>query len=167
MKSAKKIIYVLVIIVAILAISVSANDQYSTKNDPLVSFSYVNDVLGPKIMAEVLAKIESEYVKIGDVSNVSGGQYNVVTLNKDQTVMAKSVLEIIVVEGSANTVVTSDENIQAGKGINDVTAGNVLINGAALPVNHYLVAAKGDGRGFVVTSDSITVLIRGEYNITD
>ncbi len=161
-----KLTTIFVLILAALTLCVSADGVYSSHDDPLVSLSYVNDVLGPEIMAQVLTKIETEYVKISDISIASAGSYTYVTLRKGQTLMAKSCCEVIQLEGTATAVITSAANVAAGAGISDLTAGTVIINGALLPANHYMVIPKADGRGFVVTSDTATILVRGEYNIT-
>ena len=79
--------------------------------------------------------------------------------------MAKSCCEVIVLDGSATAVITSSVNVAAGAGISDLTAGGVVVNGNALPINHYLVIPKADGRGFVVSSDVANLLVRGEYHI--
>lgn len=161
-----RIISIFVLLLAVLTVCVSADGTYSTKNDPLVSLSYVNDVLGPEIMQKVLDKIGSDYVKTEDIGNITGGNYTAVTLNRGQTVMSRSCCEVVILDGSTTVIITSAENIRTGAGISDLTDGKVLVNGTVLPANHYLVIPKGDGRGFAVTSDNANILIRGEYNIT-
>ncbi len=156
---------VFLLILAALTLCVSADDVYSSQDDPLVSLSYVNDVLGPEIMAQVMAKVEAEYIKISDISVASAGSYTYVTLQKGQTLMAKACCEVVVLDGSATAVITSSVNVAAGAGIHDLTAGSVITNGSLLPLSHYLVIPKADGRGFAVTSDIANILVRGEYHI--
>lgn len=167
MKRMKKSVIVFLLIITTLTLGVSADAEYSTADDPLVSKSYVNDVLGPQIMAQVLEKIESEYVKLSDISSVAAGQYNVVTLSKNQTLMSKSVCELILLNGSATALITSSTNVQNGEGLIDMTDGAVVTNGTLIKNNHYIIIPKTDGRGLVVTSDNVTVLVRGEYVIAD
>ena len=166
MKQIKKTLAMFLIMLTVLNIGVSADENYSSQVDPLVTLSYVNDILGPQIMEQVLEKIENDYVKIENISAVNAGNYNAVVLNKNQTLTAKGICEIVILEGSATVLVTSSENIQAGNGINDLTNGTVLVNGTVYPVGHYTIIPKADGRGFYVTSSTAIVLIRGEYNIT-
>jgi hypothetical protein len=166
MKKIKKLIIVFLAMLAVLAVGVSADEAYSSVIDPLISLSYANDVLGPQIMEQVLEKIESEYVKKGDLASSQTGSYSIVTLKKNQTLTAKGICEVILLEGSATVLVTSSENIQQGNGINDLTEGTVLVNGTLYPINHYTIITKADGRGFFVTSSTAVVLIRGDYNIT-
>ncbi len=167
MKNLKKSVTVLILMLAVLTLGVSADEAYSSKNDPLVSLSYVNDVLGPQIMAEVLEKIESQYVKITDITDMSAGDYTLITLERGQTLMAKGICEMVLLSGSATAVVTSSANVEAGQGLVDITDGAVIVNGALVKVNHNVIIPKSDGRGIIVTSEGVSLLVRGEYTVAD
>ena len=166
MKKMRRMLPLLLLMLLLLPFVISADAEYSSADDPLVSLSYVNDVLAPEIVAQVMERVEAEYVKMSEISLASAGSYTVLTLTKGQTLMARSVCEVVVTDGTALTVVTSSANIAKGQGIVDLTAGNVAVNRTALPVNHYLVIPKADGRGFSVSSDTVSVLVRGDYYIT-
>lgn len=166
MKRFSKLTTVFVFMLAALTLCVSADGVYSSHDDPLVSLSYVNDILAPEIASQIMAKVEAEYVKISDISIASSGSYTYLSLSQGQTLMAGSCCEVILLDGVSAAVITSAANINAGAGLSDLTSGSVVKNGAAIPVNHYLVIPKGDGRGFTVTSDTANILVRGEYNIT-
>lgn len=167
MNRMKKSIIVFILILATLTLGVSADTEYSSADDPLVSKSYVNDVLGPQIMAQVLEKIEKEYVKLSDISNVSAGEYKVLTLSKNQTLMASGVCEIVILSGNATALITSSANVSNGEGLIDLTVGSVITNGSLIKTNSYVIIPKSDGRGFVVTSDSAVILARGSYVVAD
>lgn len=166
MKRFSRIFSSLVLVTVILTSFVSADNEYSSKDDPLVSLSYVNDVLTPEIVTAVMEKIEKEYVKISDLSSAAKGSYTEVIMEKGQTLMANSCCELILSIGECSSVVTSSNNIKDGVGIIDCTSGSVITNGKTIPSNHYLVIPKADGRGITVSSDTAVVLVRGEYNIT-
>ncbi len=155
-----------VLLLTALTLCVSADSAYSSVDDPLVSLSYVNDVLAPEIVDQVMAKVEAEYIKISDISSASAGAYTCVSLTNGQTLMADSCCEVILLDGVATVVVTAVTNVENGAGICDLTAGGVAVNGDVMPSVHYLVIPKADGRGFVVTSDTANILVRGEYHIT-
>lgn len=167
MKSLKKSALIFVLIITILTFGVSADEAYSSKNDPLVSLSYVNDVLGPQIMAQVLEKIESEYVKMSDITDMMSGELTLITLSKGDTLMSKGVCEIVLLSGNATTLITASSNIEAGQGLIDVTDGTVVTNGALIKANHKIIIPKADGRGIIVTGDAITLIVRGAYTIAD
>ena len=154
-----------IVLLIAMTLCVSADSTYSTHEDPLVSLSYVNNVLGPQIMEQVLAKIDAEYVKISEISVASAGSYTTLELTQGQTWMADSCCEVVLISGIATAVITSAANVEAGNGISDLTDGMVLVNGNLLPLNHYLIVPKSDGRGFTVTSETATILIRGEYHV--
>ena len=166
MKRFSKLSIIFALLLSVLTLGISADGVYTSENDPLVSLSYVNDVLGPEIMQKVLDKIDAEYVKISDVSSITAGAYTYLTLSKGQTLMASSSCELIVLNGITTVVVTSAANQNAGHGLSNLTDGSVLVNGSQIPANHYTVIPKGDGRGFIVTSDTANILVRGEHNIT-
>lgn len=167
MKNLKKSILVFVLMITVLAFGVSADEAYSSKNDPLVSLSYVNDVLGPQIMSQVLEKIESQYVKISDLTDMSAGDLTLITLSKGDTLMSKGVCEIVLLSGNATTLITASSNIEAGQGLVDVTDGTVVTNGSLIKANHKIIIPKADGRGIIVTGDSVSLLVRGAYTIAD
>ena len=150
-KSMMTKIYVLLIcvIVASLAIpSLAANP--GSEEDPLVSMSYVNDVLMPQIRSYVDTK----------AVEASGQAYEVVNLKKGQTVIGGQSTEFILRMGTANVVAT-----QKG-GLADVTAGTDLANGAGMPANHLLIVPFDDWRGITMQTDGI-VMIKGVYSITN
>jgi hypothetical protein len=154
------------VLLAALTLCVSADGAYSSVDDPLVSLSYVNDVLAPEIMGQIMERIEKEYVHINDISAMSAGNYSLVSLTKGQTLMADSCCEIVLLDGEATVVVTAVSNVESGVGISDLTVGSVAVNGELLLTNHYLVIPKADGRGLAATSDTANILVRGEYHIT-
>ena len=161
-----KLTVTFVVLLAALTLCVSADGVYSSVDDPLVSLSYVNDVLAPEIMEQIMTRIEKEYVKIEDVGSLAAGQYTPVSLTKGQTLLADACCEIILLDGVATAVVTAATNVENGVGLSDLTLGSVVTNGNVVLTNHYLVIPKADGRGFVVTSDTANILVRGEYHIT-
>ncbi len=163
MKNHTKISAALVLLLALTALCVSADTTYSSIDDPLVSLSYVNDVLGPQIAAKVLEMTEGRYLSADALPQADTG-YQYLTLKAGQTLMAGSVCEMIILDGAGKAVVTSAANINAGQGLSDLTSGTVITDGQTVTPNHYIVIPKNDGRG-VAFSSSSNILIRGEYNI--
>ena len=65
MKRFKKSLLSFLAVVAVLTLFVSADSSYSTAEDPLVSLSYVNNVLKPQIIKDVLNEVKSLYPNSG------------------------------------------------------------------------------------------------------
>lgn len=170
-------------VIPILATSSEGN--YDSANDPLVSLSYINEVLVPsydKKIAELTEKIDSlseENTKLKetvekmvadsegdteddteDAENTASSQFEVVYLNKGAKLMAKTPCEIILRTGSAIAVSITVN------GLNDITEGTEIYNAEDIPLYHSLLVPRGDdGRGIQITSPDAYIMVRGEYEI--
>ena len=122
-----------------------AADPGSTE-DPLVTLSYINDVLMPQVKSYVDSK-----------SQASEG-FEIVNVKAGQTVIVGASTEMILRMGNAQIVAT-----QKG-GVADVTQGIDLQNGAVMPSNHLLIVPLDDGRGAQMLSDGI-IMIKGNYTV--
>lgn len=122
-----------------------------SSEDPLITLSYVEDILMPQVKSYVESKL-------GSVEAGTGSVFEVVNLKKGQTVIAAKSTEFILRMGSASIVATKKG------GISDVTAGIDLQNGSQMPANHLLIVPLDDGRGLTMQTDGI-VMIRGNYSI--
>lgn len=168
----KKILTVilsLMISALMLAFSVITVVAYSSDEDPLVTLSYLNEVVIPKLKAELGASSQngnngSGSVQTGTSSNTgdASGTYETLELDIGDTLLAKSALEIIVRPGSIVTAVSPFKQ----QGIADITNGNELYDGDEFAINAYCIIPRGnDGRGVRVFSEKAYILIRGEYEI--
>lgn len=93
----------------------------------------------------------------------SGAVYEVVHLTKGQKLMAKSAVEIIHRAGICRAISPFSD-----QGLADMTASVELYNGDELTKNNYCLIPRGnDGRGIIVDSDEVYIMIRGEYTIEE
>jgi hypothetical protein len=161
------------IVCALLAIGINADNTYSTENDPLVTLSYVEKIKD-QILEELLAEIDINTLLESAKAQVNGNtdgntkaniEYEVVEVFQGQKVMAASSCELILRSGKSNAVVTSDANKENSIGLSDITGGIELLHGDAVPVNHYIIVPRPDGRGIEITSATAYLMIRGEYEI--
>ena len=147
-KSFKKKISLTVVSLLLLSICLPAMAADPGSNeDPLVTLSYINDVLMPQVKSYVDSK-----------TTASGDGFKIVNLKSGQTVIASASTEMILRMGSAQIVAT-----QKG-GVADVTQGIDLQNGAVMPSNHLLIVPLDDGRGAQMLSDGI-IMIKGNYTV--
>ena len=117
-----------------------------TENDPLVSVSYINEVVMPQFKSYVDSKL----------ANTNDSSFQVVEVKKGQTVIGFQGTEMILRMGSATVVAT-----QKG-GISDVTSGTDLPMYSQMPANHHLIIPFTDWRGVTMQTDGI-LLIKGSY----
>ncbi len=175
-------------LLAMLLISCAAASAFTgvnaadTSSDPLVTMSYIEQVLAPRIKNELINYIDNTYAppKAPDntgndniteppidsatppVDNVAQG-YVVVNMKQGQKLLAKSPAEIILRSGKAIAITPF-----ADQGVCDMTDGSELYNHEELPRYHYCLIPRGDdGRGIVAITDEIYIMVRGEFEISE
>lgn len=143
----KRVLIVLMVLAGVLAVTggVQMFADPGDESDPLVTLSYIEDVLMARIEALVgTAKTESAF--------------QVVDLKQGDVLLCDAGTELVLRMGAA-TVIATEKG-----GLANVTAGYDLANGTAAPSNSHLIVPLGDGRGLVANTDAI-VLIKGGYTI--
>ena len=153
------------------AFSVSATS--GEQADPLITLSYLTQVVKPELMAKVdeqvtaneqalLGKVDAA---IGDYSkkieealggtNGEGAIYTAVTLSKDELLCPNAGVEILVRTGSAKVLSGSVPVMH------DVSSGGTVGIGGAIQANHlYVVPLEG---AVIAAMTDCTLLVRGEY----
>lgn len=165
-----------------------ANADYSATSDPLVTLSYVNETIIPKIEKEVTERVlealkesgvetptahpkeqepevQEPVVESTPSVDLSGLKYTVIHLTKGQKLFANGEstesLEVILRAGEAVSVSPFSD-----QGIADLTASTQLLNGDKFVKNNYCIIPRGqDGRGLEIISDEAYLLVRGVYEV--
>lgn len=166
------------LIIGLGAYAISGSGDLDLTNDPLISLSYLNEVFWPKVenaIAKAVGDVDfsdskndetdnntsSEEENSADQNDAASFEYEVLHLIQGDIVLAETPCEIILRSGSANAYLSGNES-----GIADLTAGVDLMEGDALSSNHLLLIPRGgDGRGFIVTSGEVYIMVRGGYTI--
>lgn len=187
--SLKHRIIISVFAVVLLTVTITAGADNS---DPLVTLSYINETVIPKIKedvkVEVLAIIDERAADKPETpaepetpsepeipaepeapavtqEDISPLKYSVVYLVKGQKLFA-----------TGDNTESTEVILRAGEvrcispfgdqGIADLTASKELYNEDALTKNNYcLIPRGGDGRGIYAVSSDAYILVRGEYEI--
>lgn len=150
--------------------------------DPLASVSYVTQAvqtaLSQQVPALVTQAVQSALPGVvtpmvqstvqtdvqAAIANLpaAGGQVAVVTVAAGQKLVAEQGTELILRGGSA---VVSLLPTSAG-GFSDLTGGADLGQGASVPMNHLLLAARSDGRAIAPQGSAhALVIVIGQYNL--
>ncbi len=176
MSKGKKAVIAVAVLVAVALVSgltTMAVTNYGTKDDPLVTLSYLNETLTPAIMDKLqemtggkLAEFEArldELTKENETSTGNGAVvsgFEVLTLSKGQTVTCGVGTEIMPRLG---TVVSFGPNNP--RLVDETDAQSVPYADAELLSNHmYMVTIKGNG--VKATRDNTKILIRGDYTVS-
>lgn len=151
-KKAKIIICAILAVCAIAGITVYAAYNYGTKGDPLITKSYLDEVLAPELMEEFNAQLDAQN------SGSEDGTFMVLTLGKGQKLKCKVGCEVMLRVGAAYAS-GSDSPVLV-----DTTLGRTLENDTALEKNHLYMATIADN-GLTASASTTKVLVRGEYTI--
>ena len=138
-----------------------ASAEPGSADDPLITLSYVEDVLIPQLKSYVDSSIANASLESGAQGGVTvegSGAFNVVNVSKGQTIIGDRSCQMILRMGTGNIVATSKG------GVADVTAGYDLPDKTPAPSNHLLIVPVDDGRGIKMTSDGI-IMICGSYSV--
>lgn len=176
----KKISIVLIISLLFLALFVGLLTVGAENDDPLVTLSYINETVIPKIKEEVKTSIlaildereaekeeiipepETPAVSPEDLDSL---KFTVVLLEDGKKLMASgaetSSTEIILRAGKVSAVSPFHD-----QGVADLTSSTELYNNDPLVKNNYCIIPRGsDGRGIVAVDGNAYILVRGEYEI--
>lgn len=143
-------------VILCLALSFSAVlAEPGGSDDPIISQSYVENVLMPTIKQYVESRIAE--VNSGKGTG-SAATFEVVEATSGQQIICSAGTELILRMGSASVIATEKG------GLADTTAGFDLADGTAMPSNHLLIVPVADGRG-IKANNNIIVMIKGSYTI--
>ena len=140
-----------------------ANNVYDTgvgsQSDPLVSVSYINQQLLPRISNYIEQRLAGEDAQLGsDSASGNNRHFEVVSVAAGRRLIGESGTEFILRDGRG-TIIASNLG-----GVSDTTNGVDLAQDAAIPLNHLLIVPRSDGRGLNITADAL-VMVRGRYSI--
>ncbi|NLY44143.1 MAG: hypothetical protein GX066_09315 [Clostridiaceae bacterium] len=151
----KMVLLTAIFICAVIAFQIvyAAVIEPGSEGDPLVTKSYIEEVMMPKIKQEIL-----EAVKGSSGSPEQPLKFEVVSVQKGQKLIGGAGTELILRMGKATVIAT-----QKG-GLADTTQGVDLPNGVPMPANHLLIIPVDDGRGFSANED-VLVMVKGTYRL--
>ena len=166
MKTKKITMIVLIILAMILSAGLGAYaaSNYGSSSDPLVTKSYLDDVLTPSIMEKFASKLAAAKAELAGSVSGKGGQtsgdgYTLVTLSKGQKIVGKVGCELLLRIGTATC------EAQYSPGLVDVSTGGTLENGKTLTANHLYMVTIED-HGVKATASTVKILVRGDYTIS-
>ncbi len=153
------LIICLVLAAALLSAAVYAAVSYGSEEDPLITKSYLDEVLQPRLEADFEAELDAAIdAALENAETESSGDFVVITLSSGQSVRCGVGCELMLRIGSAKAQ-GADYPVLV-----DTTTGESVASGTAMKTNHlYMVTI--DGNGFTATAATTKLLIKGDYTI--
>ena len=151
---------VLIALATLLAVGVTvyAAANYGSREDPLITKSYLDTVVQPELERELEVRLEAALGQTG--TNAGDFGFTVLTLQNGQRVTGEVGTELLPRFGSVLAYAYDIADVA----LVDTTAAAAVMSGAALSANHlYMVTIKGNG--FTAMADNTKVLIAGEYTV--
>ena len=147
-KTMKILLLVLLVLLA-AGVTAYAAANYGSKDDPLITKSYLDEVVKPQLEGEMQSKLESA---ASDILRSAPGEFTLVKLGSGAELHCATGCQILPVSGS----------VTALGAFADSTAGAAIAADAAMSANHlYLATEEGgvraDGEGGVLVSGSYRV----------
>ncbi|MBQ9411938.1 MAG: hypothetical protein IJU29_02440 [Oscillospiraceae bacterium] len=138
-----------------LAAAVYAVTGYGTEDDPLITKSYLDQVVQPQLERELEEELASALSAAAD-----GGVFTLVTLEAGQTLSAPAGTELLLRSGEAGAS-SPDSALRV---LADATSGSSLDSGDALTADHlYVVAADGAG---IAARGAVRILVSGDCSVS-
>lgn len=157
---------VLLAVLLVASIGALAATNYGTKDDPLVTLSYLDNTVTGAILDKLdasIAETENELTASFDEKIASSGgaeTFSLVTLTNGQKVTCGVGAEIMLRIGAAASYGSDSPRL-----VNTTAGTSVTAAGEVLAVNNmYMVTIQGNG--IQAASDTVKVLIRGSYTIS-
>lgn len=141
------------IIIAVLAVLLLAGvvayaaTNYGSREDPLITKSYLEQVLKPQLESDLQERLDEA---ASEIFSSAPGEFARVELKSGQTLRCGVGSQILPVQGS----------VTAAGALSDTTAGSAVETGGALEANHLYLATEAGG---VRAGGAAVVLISGSY----
>ena len=155
----RRMLVIIIGLLLLLAAGITAyavSTAYGSREDPLITKSYLDEVVQPELEKTVQAELEKA---LGEVK-AGSGEFTLLTLSAGQTVKCAVGTELLPRFGTVKAYAYDSADVA----LVDTTNASTVMGGTALSANHlYMVTILGNG--FTAAADNTKVLISGTYTI--
>ena len=146
-KWAVRLACLLLVAGTIAGVAIAAGEQ-GTQTDPLVTLSYLNEVVKPEILAKVEEQVKARADELeGKIKAGEGAVFTTVEAAAGKTLVLSAGCQVILRSGTASA-----------NGLVDLTDGNHA--GGVVSANH-LYMAVGEGQMILVSTDAVFLVLGG------
>ncbi len=144
-----KIIIALLAVLLVAGVTAYAATSYGSKDDPLITKSYLDEIVRPQMENELREKLDAA---ADDMLRSAPGEFSQVELESGQTLLCAAGSQLLPVRGT----------VTASAVLTDTTEGKTSSATAALNQNHLYLATELTG---VSADGGATVLVSGTYRV--
>ncbi len=144
-----KVIVAVLAVLLLAGVTAYAATNYGTKDDPLITKSYLDEVVKPELEVELQSKLDEASA---DLLHSAPGEFARVELGSGRLLHFAAGCQILPVEGS----------VRATGAMADTTTGNPVGADSSLSTNHLYMATEDGG---IAAISEATVLISGTYTV--
>lgn len=148
-KTHKRIIAAVLAVLLVAGVSAYAAIKYGSKDDPLITKSYLDSVVQPQMEKELQDQLNA--AQAGMQSSVAG-EFTELSLSSGNSVKCSVGSELLLRSGSAKALGS----------LVDTTTGSNVSAGGALTANHLYMAVE-DGSGLTAAASAV-ILVSGSYS---
>lgn len=149
-KTNMRLLVIVLTLVVVAGATVYAVSNYGSQSDPLITKSYLDQVLQPKLEAELETQLKAAE---DQMRSSTPGEFTELSLSSGQSLRCSAGGAFLLCSGSAKALGS----------LADTTAGSGVADGGSLTANHLYMCAEDSGG--LSASGSVTVLVSGSYNI--
>lgn len=155
MKRKLRYAFLALAVLVLAGVAVLAAGSYGTQEDPLITKSYLDGVVQPRLESQLQSELKDA---INEIRGGGNGEFELVTLSDGQSLVCEVGTEILPRLGTLKAVGAS------APALIDTSTGSSLSAGAALTANHlYLVSIQGNGVS--AGADGAKLLVSGVYTL--
>ena len=144
-----KILIAVLALLLVAGVGAYAATSYGTRDDPLITKSYLDEVVKPRMESEMQTQLDAAAAAI---RSSTPGEFTKTELRAGQSLRCGAGCQLLPVGGS----------VKALGAMADTTAGEALAADAALSLNHLYMATEDGG---VTAAGEAVVLVSGSYSV--
>ena len=149
-KTGRRILIAALAALVLAGVTAYAVTNYGSESDPLITKSYLDSVVQPKLEAELGRQMDEAEQ---EMQSSTPGEFTELSLKAGQSLTCTAGSEFLLRSGSAKSVGS----------LADTTGGGSVSAGAAITANHLYMAAENGG-GLTASANAV-VLVSGSYSL--
>ena len=144
-----KVIIAVLAVLLLAGVTAYAATTYGSQDDPLITKSYLDEVVKPELESELQTKLDAA---AEELRHSAAGEFSTVELRGGQTLRCAAGSQLLPVSGAVSAV----------GGLTDTTEGADVAAGSSLSVSHLYLAP---GESGAAAAGAAVILVSGSWRI--